>query len=75
MRYVWNEVRPRTDQIERKHVTTSIKDPQESFIAKKDAQNRPEKGKKELTFDKTAFFLAVFVDDFFRVEDQVSNRS
>lgn len=35
MRYVWNEVRPRTDQIERKHVTTSMSDPHESFSAKK----------------------------------------
>lgn len=33
MRYVWNEVRPRTDQIDRKQVTTSISDPHESFSA------------------------------------------
>ena len=31
--------------------------------------------KKGLTFDKTAFFLTVLVDDFFGVEDQVSYRS
>ena len=34
MRYVWNEVRPRTDQIDRKQVITSISDPHESFSAR-----------------------------------------
>jgi hypothetical protein len=33
MRYVWNEVRPRTDQIDKKQVTTSMSDPHESFNA------------------------------------------